>query len=184
MQTYNKNMWCNYQKTWSKSWCYNVDKRLTSGWKQPVHLIIENTAVVSYFRLWQNEVTFHTHSVYDPFLDSGMQWLTPTWLEQFVQHWHSVITYSDNKKACLKTYSDLEMIVQIPNKSSSRVLKRMSNALESERVNLSMGGRNLIQWSDSMPRGWNDAVESGHSFWIMQKTWFITLPWQRSLMQV
>lgn len=112
MQTYSKNMWCNYQKTWSNSWCCSVDKRLTSGWKQPVHLIIENTAVVSYSQLWQNEV-IHTHSVYNPFLDSGIWWLTPARMEQFVQHWHSAITYSDNnKKACLIIYSNLEIVVQ------------------------------------------------------------------------
>lgn len=65
-----------------------------------------------------------------------------------------MITYSDNnKKACLIIYSNLEMVVQILRKFTSHVLKRMFDVLESDRGNLSVGGRHLIQWSDSMPRG-------------------------------
>lgn len=154
-------MGCTYKKTWSKQWCCSVDKRLTFGQKQAVHLIIENTAVGSYSQLWQNEVMFHTHSVYNPFLDSGTRWLTPARLEQFVRHWHSAITHSDNNlKVCLITYSNLEMAFQIQRKFTSHVFKRIFVVLDLDGGNRSVGGRHLIQWS--MPCGWNNAVKSQH----------------------
>lgn len=210
-------MWCNYQKTWSNSWCCSVDKRLTSGWKQPVHLIIENTAVVSYSRLWQNEVMFHTHSVYNPFLDSGMRWLTLARLEQFVWHWHSVITYSDNnKKACLIINSNLEMVVQIQRKFTSHVLKKdVRCAGIGQRSSFSgwkafdtvvrfdaswlklccrIGALFEVTACCQLNEVWSRPIEPlqsqqkwfqhHHCSWIMQKTWFINLTWQWSLMQV
>lgn len=138
-------MGCTYKKTWSKQWCCSADKRLTPCGKQAVHLIIENTAAVSYSRLWQNEVMFHTHSVYNPFPDSGTRWLTPARLEQCVWHWHTVITQSDNNlKVCLIIYSNREMAFQIQRKFTTHVLRRIFIVLESKVGNSSVGGRHLI----------------------------------------
>lgn len=148
-------MWWNYQKNL-------VQVMMLSCW-QKAHFWLKTACSLNnsehssgiIFPSLANEVMFHTHSVYNPFLDSGMQWLTPAGLEQFVQHWDSVLTYSDNnKQARLIIYSNLEMAVQIPRKFSSHVLKRMFHVLESDRGNLSVGGRHLIKWCSQLNEVW------------------------------
>lgn len=174
-------MWANYKKTWS-----SVNKRLTSARKkQSDHLIIENTAVVSYSRLWQNEVMFHAHSVYNRFLDSRMRWPTPVSLEKFARHWRFVITHSDiNWKSCLLIYSNLEIVVQKQGKSTSHVLWKIFAALE-------LGGWKTFDPVVRVDASWlKQWCEIGPLFdvaeytWIMQKNWYIDLPWQPSLMHV